>query len=117
MQRLKLPYEVLESHSGMCVELSTLFASAFEKILLRPIIITVPAHVYVGVPISWDSDVYYFLEGTMVGRYSFEEAVQVGNKQFMEDALQHIEQDRRDAYFWLDVSEARQEGIWPIPWR
>ena len=117
MQRLKLPYEVLESHSGMCVELSTLFASAFEKILLRPIIVTVPAHVYVGVPISWDSTTYYFLEGTMVGQYSFEEAVQVGNKEFMEEALEHIEEDRLDAYFWLDVSEARQEGIWPIPWR
>jgi hypothetical protein len=117
LQRLKLPYEVLESHSGMCVELSTLFASAFEKILLRPIIVTIPGHVYVGVPISWDSTTYYFLEGTMVGRYSFEEAVQVGNKEFMEEALEHIEEDRLDAYFWLDVSEARQEGIWPIPWR
>ena len=34
-----------------------------------------------------------------------------------EEALKPIEEDRRDAYFWLDVGEARQEGIWPIPWR
>jgi hypothetical protein len=117
LQRLKLPYEVLESHSGMCVELSTLFASVFEKILLRPIIITVPGHVYVGLPISWDSDTYYFLEATMVGQYSFEEAVQYANESFMENALPYIEADRYDAYFWLDVIEAREEGIWPIPWR
>jgi hypothetical protein len=117
LQRLKLPYEVLESHSGMCVEVSTLFASAFEKIGLRTIIITVPGHVYVAVPISWDSTTYYFLEGTLVGRASFEEAVQVGNEEFMDKALQPIEEDRLDQYFWLDVSEARQEGIWPIPWR
>jgi hypothetical protein len=54
---------------------------------------------------------------TATGWSSFEEAVQVGNKEFMEEALEPIEEDRRDAYFWLDVSEARQEGIWPIPWR
>jgi hypothetical protein len=117
LQRLKLPYEVLESHSGMCVEVSTLFASAFEKIGLRPIIITIPGHVYVGVPISWNSSTYYFLEGTLVGRASFEKAVQVGNEEFMDEALDPIEEDRLDQYFWLDVSEARQEGIWPIPWR
>ena len=33
------------------------------------------------------------------------------------DALQPIEEDRFDKYFWLDVSEAREEGILPIPWR
>lgn len=117
LQRLKLPYEVLESHSGMCVELSTLLASAFEKIGLRPILITVPGHVYVAVPISWDSNTYYVLEGTLVGRESFETAIQVGNEEFMEDALPYIEADLLDLYYWLDVSEARQEGIWPIPWR
>jgi hypothetical protein len=117
LQRLKLPYEVLETHSGMCVELSTLFASAFEKILLRPVLITVPGHVYVGLPISWDSDTYYFLEATMVSRYSFEEAVQVANQSFMENALPYIEADVYDLYFWVDVYEARQEGILPIPWR
>jgi hypothetical protein len=117
LQRLKLPFEVLETHSGMCVELSALFASAFEKLLLRPILITVPGHVYVGVPISWDSSTYYFLETTMVGQSSFEEAVQYANESFMENALPYIEADRLDLYFWLDVWEARQEGILPVPWR
>jgi len=117
MQRLKLPYEVLDTHSGMCVELSLLFASAFEKMFLRPIIITVPGHVYVGVPISEESSTYYFLETTLVGRSSFEEAVQSANESFMEHALPYIEADRIDDYYWLDVWEAREEGIWPIPWR
>jgi len=116
LQRLKLPYEVLESHSGMCVELSTLFASTFEKMGLRPVILTIPGHVFVAVPISWDSSTYYVLEGTLVGRASFEEAVTVGNQEF-EDALAILEADRLDSHFWLDISEARQEGIWPIPWR
>ena len=52
-----------------------------------------------------------------MSRASFEEAVRVGNEEFMDEALKPIEEDRLDQYFWLDVSEARQEGIWPIPWR
>ena len=67
LQRLQLPYEVMALHGGMCVELSTLFASALEKILLRPIIVTIPGHVYVGLPISRDSHTYYFVETTLVG--------------------------------------------------
>ncbi len=70
-----------------------------------------------GVPISWDSNIYYFLEGTLVGRASFEDAVQIGNEEFIEEALEPIEEDRLDKFFWLDVSEAREEGIWPIPWQ
>ena len=117
LQRLKLPYEILETKSGMCVELSSLFASVFEKLGLRPILLTVPGHVYVAVPISWDSSTYYFLEATLVGQASFEEAVQVGSDEFMNDAKPYMEEDRLDSYFWLDVSQAREEGIWPIPWR
>ncbi|MCX7707199.1 MAG: discoidin domain-containing protein [Anaerolineae bacterium] len=117
LQRLLLPYEVLAARGGMCVELSTLFASALEKLLLRPILITIPGHVYVGLPISWDSHIYYFLETTLIGRASFETAVQVGNQQFMKEPLEPIEEDRLDNYFWLDISEARAEGILPIPWR
>jgi hypothetical protein len=116
LQRLKLPYEVLQTRSGMCVELSALFASAFEKMGLRPVILTIPGHVYVAVPVSWDSSTYYVLEGTLVGRASFEEAVAVGNQEF-EEALALWEEDRLDNYYWLDISEAREEAIWPIPWR
>ena len=114
MQRLKLPNEVLETRSGMCVEVSTLFASAFEAIDLRPILITVPGHAYVAVPVSQDSHVYYFLEGTLVGQATFEEAIEVGHQEYMDEAKEQIEKDRLDDYFWLDVSEAREEGIIPI---
>lgn len=117
LQRLKLPYEVLQTHSGMCVEISLLFASVFEKLFLDPVLITVPGHVYLGVPIAENSNTYYFLESTLVGRSSFEEAVQSANESFMEDARSYIAEDRKDVYFWIEVKEARQEGIWPIPWR
>jgi hypothetical protein len=117
MQRLKLPREVLSSRSGMCVETSLLFASAFENIGLRPIIVTVPGHVYVAVPISWDSEIYYVLETTMVSRYSFEDAISKGNEEFTDEAKEPLAADRLDDYFWLDVQAVREEGIVPMPWR
>jgi hypothetical protein len=117
LQRVKLPYEVLESHSGMCIELAQLFASAYEKIFLDPVIVNVPRHAYVAVPISEGSSTYYFVEATMVGWAPFEDAVQVGAEEFTEEHSRPIEMDVLDAYYWLDISELRAEGIWPIPWR
>ena len=117
MQRLKLPREVLATRSGMCVETSLLFASAFENIGLRPIIVTVPGHVYVAVPISWDNSTYYFLETTMVSRYSFEEAISKGNEEFADEAKEPLASDQLDDYFWLDVQTLRDEGLVPMPWR
>ena len=116
LQRLKLPYEVLQTRSGMCIETSLLFASLFEKIRLAPVIIRIPEHAYLAVPISAGSSTYYVLETTMVGRASFEEALDFGAAEFNRD-LPNLGKDRHDEYYWLNVSQVRQEGILPIPWR
>ncbi|MBI4673240.1 MAG: discoidin domain-containing protein [Chloroflexi bacterium] len=116
LQRLKLPYEVLETRSGLCVELSLLFASAYEKMLLDPVLIRIPGHVYLAVPIAEGSSTYYVLEPTVVGRMSFDEALQVGSREF-DEALPELSKDRLDRYFWLNIQDVRQEGITPIPWR
>ncbi len=116
LQRIKLPYEVLETRSGMCIELSVLFASAYERILLDPVIIRVPGHAYLAVPIAEGSSTYYVIETTLVGRASFDEAVQAGSDEFNE-AMTELSKDRLDSYFWLDLSDLRQEGVTPIPWR
>lgn len=116
LQRMKLPYEVLETRSGMCIELSVLFASAYERILLDPVIIRVPGHAYLAVPIAEGSSTYYVIETTLVGRASFDDAVQAGSEEFNQ-ALPELGKDRLDSYFWLDFADLRQEGITPIPWR
>jgi hypothetical protein len=48
-QNVKLPAEVLQQHSGMCVELTTLLASAVEKIGLNAEIVIIPNHAFLGV--------------------------------------------------------------------
>lgn len=116
LQRTKLPYQVIQTRSGLCVELAVLFAALYEKILLDPVLIHIPGHVFVAVPIAEDSSTYYVVETTMVGSASFADAISVGADEFKE-ALPEIAKDRLDDYFWLNISEVRQEGILPIPWR
>ena len=48
-EQIKLPDEVLQQHSGMCVELTTLLASAVEGIGLHSEIVIIPGHAFLGV--------------------------------------------------------------------
>ena len=116
LQRIKLPRDVLESHAGMCVETSLLFASAYEAIGLRTVLVHVPGHTYLAVPISEESTTSYILETTLVGRASFDDAVRRGAEEFAE-AKSYLHADRLDEYYWEDVKEARVESILPMPWR
>ena len=48
-ENIKLPFEVLQQRSGMCIELTVLLASAVESIGLHAEIVIVPGHAFLGV--------------------------------------------------------------------
>lgn len=48
-QRVKYPAEVIAARSGNCIDLSIMFAAALEKLGMRPVIILVPGHAFIGV--------------------------------------------------------------------
>jgi hypothetical protein len=54
LQNIKLPVEVLQQRSGMCVELTTLLASAAERIGLNTEIVIIPGHAFLGVALDQD---------------------------------------------------------------
>lgn len=54
-QNIKLPFEVLAQHSGMCIELTTLLASAVERIGLHAEIVIIPGHAFLGVATTADN--------------------------------------------------------------
>ena len=54
-ENIKLPKEVLQQHSGMCIELTTLLAAAVERIGLHPEIVIVPGHAFLGVAVTEDN--------------------------------------------------------------
>jgi len=58
---------------------------------------------------------YYFIETTLIGRASFTEAVQSGLQKW-EETLPHLQAGDPE-YYWINVYEARDKGILPMPWR
>jgi hypothetical protein len=115
VQRIRLPSEVLEQRSGNCIELALLFAAAAEALELETALIRIPGHAYMAVRMDLQNANYYFIETTMIGRFTFEEAVSMGAQEF-EQALPHMEAG--DQYYdWITVQDARARGILPLPWR
>ncbi len=115
VQRIRLPAEVLEQRSGNCIELALLYAAAAEAMDLEAAIVGVPGHAFVGVRIDQENADYYFIETTLIGRASFEEAVNRASEEFKE-ALPHLEA-KEPGYGWVTIWDARQKGILPLPWR
>jgi hypothetical protein len=113
-QRIRLTYEVLDQHSGNCIELSQLYASAAEALKLQSAIILIPGHAFLAVRMDDTNAQYYVIETTFIGRYSFADAVQKGATEF-QDAQPHITAGDND-YGWVNISDGRAKGINPLPW-
>jgi len=113
-QRIRLPSEVLTQSGGNCIETSLLYAAAAEALGLDPAIILIPGHAYVGVSIDNTDQSYYFIETTMIGQATFDQAVQYGLQEW-NDAQPHVAAGDKE-YGWVDVAKARADGITPIPW-
>ena len=115
VQRIRLPAETLEQHSGNCIETSLLFASAAEAMDLEVAIVAIPGHAFIGVRMDQENANYYFIETTLIGRASFKEAVDRANQEF-QDALPHLDA-KESPYGWVNIWEAREKGILPLPWQ
>lgn len=113
-QAIRLPSEALSSASGNCIELALLYASAVEALGMQPVIVIVPGHAYLGVRVDDTGDSYYFVETTMIGQATFDEAVTEGGNEW-DEALPH-ENNGDEGYGWVEVAQARSDGILPIPW-
>jgi len=115
VQRIRLPAEVLDQRSGNCIELALLYASAAEAMDLEAAIVLIPGHAFMGVRMDQVNADYYFIETTMIGRSSFENAVTRGKEEF-EEAISHMGGDE-EWYGWVTIWDAREKGILPLPWR
>jgi hypothetical protein len=114
VQRIRLPSEVLGQRSGNCIELALLFASAAEAIRLHPLIVLLPTHAFLAVRVDAESTTDYFIETTMVGQYSFEDAIQRGGEEY--DENETLIDSGAEEYGLVDIPAARDKGVLPIPW-
>jgi hypothetical protein len=74
-QRVRLPAECLKTRQANCIDGTLLFASLIEAISMSPAIILIPGHAF----LAWEtwgdgSGEWRYLETTMTGTHSFEEA-------------------------------------------
>src|SRR5579883_3469596 len=107
LQTVKLPAEVLQEQSGMCVELTLLLASAVESIGLHAEIVIIPGHAFLGVAVNPDGS-----------RFEYWDAVQVNNGVAGDSANiaadNEYRQNVRRLVDTILISDARLQGIGPM---
>jgi hypothetical protein len=118
VQSVRLPVQSLQSTNALCIDGAVLFASLFEKIGLKPFLVLIPGHAFVG----WHAEAAdkaapgtdYFLETTVVKSHTFEQAMSLG--------LTEVQRERDKKHFEsnashiVDIVAMRQAGISAQPW-
>ena len=135
----------LTNTQANCVDGSVLFASLLRKISIEPFLVTIPGHMYVGFYLGAGKSQFVGLETTMLGVRdvadekkpadpaaltalrdkldaatrarrdwkTFAKAIQTGTDDLTKNKPKVEAADPN--YQWIDLAEARTEGIMPIP--
>jgi hypothetical protein len=112
-QRTRLPSEVLASTNAQCLEGTLLYATLLEAIGIKPVVVTVPGHAFVGwFPSAKDTvkskAKLFFLETTATHDAKFERAVDFAVGEFLE----HAKEKKANV---IEVAKLRQLGVSPQP--
>jgi hypothetical protein len=108
-QRTYFPAESLEATGANCLDGSLLFASALENIGLETEIVFPPGHAFVGARLQrGQSSSWLFIETTMVGNATFDQAVKSAGEQFNKHMA-------AGTLSLLDINQIRQMGVKPFP--
>jgi len=125
-QAVRFIDQSIESQQANCVDGSVLFASVLYKIGIRPVLVLIPGHMFVGYfPSKEDQKDVQFLETTMIGAgqqsksrqvswQQFVAAVNFADHEFGEKAKPGLAEHRR-GYAMIEIDKARREGINAIP--
>lgn len=106
-QRILSPKQTLTERSGNCIDLAVLFASCLEAIGIKPLIVLVPRHAFVGWK-GYSSST--FLETTFMGTEDFDSAIEEGMKTYAQYDPAHGE------IRIIDVEKIRNKEIYPPKW-
>ena len=114
-QSNRLPREVITGNTGLCLELSTLYASVLSTAGLDPIIFLVPGHAYPGFKLNGQ---YFAIEATGIGGeglgsiMSVDQAIEKGMKSL--ETFFKARQQGDSRYTMVDIHVANQEGATPM---
>jgi hypothetical protein len=107
LQTIKLPAEILQEQSGMCVELTLLLASAVESIGLHAEIVIIPGHAFLGVAVKADNSSFEYWDAVQVNNGVAGDSANIAaNTEYQQNVHQLVDT--------ILVSDARQQGIGPM---
>ena len=115
VQSTRLPREVVTGNTGLCIELSLLYASILKSAGLHPIIFLIPSHAYPGILVNGQ---YYAIEATGIGgeglgsRASPTDALKAGMKELNEFIQNAQAGDNR--YTFVDIDAMEAKGVVPM---
>jgi hypothetical protein len=107
LQKIKLPAEVLQQRSGMCIELTALLASAVERIGLHAEIVIISGHAFLGVAVTPNN-----------ARFEYWDAVQVnanvaGDSANLWTDNEYLQYEKQ-IVDTIVISDARHQGVGPM---
>ena len=115
VQHIRLPREVIVGNTGLCIELTFLYASILRNAGMDPILFSIPGHIYPGFRLN---NQYYAIEATGIGGaglgsvLSSEEAFKAGMNQLNQFFQAQAAGDQR--YILIDVNGLINQGIAPM---
>jgi hypothetical protein len=106
LENIKLPAEVLQLRSGMCIELTALLASAVENIGLDAEVVIIPGHAFLGVAVTQNDT-----------QFEYWDAVQVNDNVAGDSANLWTDKEYKSASQIVDtilISAARKAYVGPM---
>jgi hypothetical protein len=114
-QHNRLPREVITGNTGLCLELSLLYASVLSIAGLDPVIFLIPGHAYPGFKLNGQ---YYAIEATAIGGEGLgkistaDEALQKGMEEL--GTFIKMAQNGDPRYSLVDIHAVNQQGVTPM---
>jgi hypothetical protein len=105
-QKVRFPDDALKESAANCIDGAVLMAAALEAIGLEPLIVLVPGHAFLAWRENTGTVASEFLETTMIGTSTFEEAMARGSAEF-------DQYNSAGTAVIVDIKKAREAGLIP----
>ena len=106
-QKIRFPDSSIATTNYNCIDGVVLFASLMESVGIKPIVVLVPGHSYVGWYVNKEKTIANYLETTLLSSSTYDEANSYALKAFATDKLKNTTKI-------LDVEKLRSEGYMPL---
>lgn len=109
LEDIKLPGEVLQQRSGMCVELTILMAAAVERIGLNAEVVVIPGHAFLGVALNENNTQFTYWDTVDVNNNVAADSANIAANNLYTKNLQ-----QRTLVDVILLSDARNSHIGPM---